>query len=54
METLANSQEGLPLTVFSALTVAYVQRGSIVVTGRERGAHAGIHASAEKNNRALG
>jgi len=53
VQALADCKEGLPLAVFGALTVAHVQRGGRIVTSCKRRADAGIHASAEQNNRAF-
>ena len=51
IEAAADCQEGLALAGFRALAIADVQRSGGVVAGGERGAHAGIHASAEQDDR---
>jgi hypothetical protein len=40
----------LPLAVFGALPVNHVQCGGIVIAAGQRGAYAGIHASAQEHD----
>src|SRR6202040_4171982 len=47
-QALANCQEGFPLAVFGALSIADVQRRSGIVASRQDRAHTRVHASAEQ------
>ncbi len=45
-EPVADAFEGAPFALFGALPVADVDGSGLVVAGRERRTHAGIHAAA--------
>ena len=51
-QTIADLLEGLPLTLLSKLSIAYVQSCCVVIAHGECGAHRRIHPSAQDDNRA--
>src|ERR1700757_2476518 len=51
-EALADGQEGLPLALLGALSVAHMESRSVKVADGKSGADGGVHASAEENDSA--
>ena len=49
-QALADGEKRLPLALLGTLPVTDVDRGRVVVAHRQRGADAGIHASAEEDD----
>ncbi len=47
-EAVANLNKRLTLATFGALSIAYVDRGDIVISYRQSRADAGIHATAQE------